>query len=177
MDADRIWDDAVACVQADLDGEAVAEAHELYLAEAARTRLAERIGRVQVSLRSGRDVRGTVVDEPQVAGHLALRGVDGACALVAEHAIRSMTGSAIRLRREDVAHSAARGLPARSLASWLREVWQADAAVQVIDLAGESHAGRVVFVGADHLEITARDESIVLPFAAVDLWRVPSVGT
>ncbi len=175
MDVDRLWSEAAAAVQGDLDAYVVEEAHEVFLAEAARTRLLDRRGTARIALRGGGEVRGVIVEEPHVLGHVALRDPDGTTSLVALDAIGFLTGSEVRLRPETGASATASavGDAGCTLASWLREEWQRGSVLHVLDRSGSRWAGRATFVGADHAELDCPTGLVVLPYAAVDCWSTP----
>lgn len=179
-DADREWQDALAIVERDLDEEALEEAHEVYLAEAARIRLRDRRGHLRLVLRCGAEVVGDVGSDDPIAGHLLIVEA-GRTHVIAEWAITMVTGSQVRLRIDEetsvdggVRSALTRMKPAeRSLTSWLREVWIEGRRVEAMTASGSLRAGSVTFVGADHVELSGSDsEPVVLPLAAVDVWSV-----
>lgn len=167
--AEREWQDAVAIVERELDDEALEEAHEVYLAEAARTRLRDREGWVRVALRHGAEVGGELGSHDPIAEHLVI--VDaGRTQVIAERAIVAVSGSQTRLRGEGEPGVFEGG---RSLASWLREVWIEGRRVEAMTVTGSRWTGSLTFVGADHIELSGSDRApVVVPFMAVDVWSV-----
>ena len=167
--ADREWQDALAIVEREFDDGVLEEAHEVYLAEAARIRLRDRRGHLRLVLRCGADLAGDIGRDDPIADHLVIVGA-GRTHVIAERAITMVTGSQVHLRGDEPAAS----IPSeRSLASWLREVWIEGCRVEVVTASGSRRTGSVTFVGADHVELSGSDsEPVVLPFTAVDVWSV-----
>lgn len=169
-DVERVWADAVAVVEADRDAGSVDEAHEVYLAEAGRTRLRDRRGRVRLALRSGGRVEGELCSPQEIIGCLLVAGEDGATHAVAESSVIWMAGSEVALRAEEgPAQARARE---RSLASWLREAWVEGAPVRLLTSSGEQVVVTITFVGADHVEGARGAERLVLPVTSVEVWTI-----
>ena len=162
-DADRLWSDAAALVQADEDADLRAEAREVYAAEAARCRLVDRIGPGQVRLACGITMAGELSPGEAVTGLLALLAPDGRLVLVAERAVVLVVGTASALRVESDRREP-------TLGQWLREAWGDGDPVRALDATGEWHAGPVVFVGADHAVIESVQGPMVLPMRSVQAW-------
>jgi len=140
------------------------EAFELFAAEAARTRLADRAGNVRIVLRSGRVLVGELGTAEQVAGHLRLVDGRGRQLLVAVDAISTIRGSSTALRDEETAERS------RSLASMLRETWALGERLQVLLHTGEWIGGAIRLVASDHLELVVGADDCVIPFAASEAW-------
>ncbi len=167
MDArDGLWQEAAAAVQSSLDRDLRDEAYEVFVAEAARCRLVDRVGRVRVSLRCGVTVAGVL--EPgsvdAIDGHLPVRQTDGGGLHVPVSAILAVTGSRPTLRVEDARSP-------QSLSSWLRECWSAGQPIRLIDGSGRWVAGRLDYVGADHVEIASSADRTVVPLLCVEAWQ------
>lgn len=172
MDPDRLWGEAMAAVQRDLDGDAMEEAHEVYVAEAGRIRLRDRRGAARMRLRGGREVMAVLAEDQGITDWLLAVDEGGATLAVSERAIVWMLGSSCGLRaeRDDAARSP---VPSeRSLSSWLRDVWREGLLIRAGLVDGEQVTGTLTLVGADHVEVQTPDGSMTLPFAAVDLWSV-----
>lgn len=163
---DGLWQEAAAGVQSTLDADLRDEAYEVFVAEAARCRLVDRAGPARVVLRCGVTLVGELAPDhaDAVDEHLLLLGADGGGRLVPVGAIMSLTGSRPGLRPE------ADQRP-RSLASWLREVWASDEPIRCLDGKGRWTAGRLGYVGADHVELVHDDTRTVLPSTAVEAWE------
>lgn len=160
---DRVWLEAAARVQSDLDAEARQEAREVFVAEAARCRLADRVGDVRLTLRCGTAVDGVLVAEEPVAGHLTLRDASGRHHVIPAAAVVTMRRSRTALRPEGADE-------ATPITQWLREAWAVHEAIRLLDSAGTSRTGVVSFVGADHVELHDSADSVVIPLAAVEMW-------
>lgn len=170
MDPLRLWAEAEAIVQAEADADLVDEAYEVFLAEAARLRLADRRGAVRLQLRCGLPVEGALVDDLRVRGHLSVTTASGGVVLVATHAIAVLEGSSRGLRVE-CAPDAASDL---TLTSWLREAWRAGALVRVTCGDGLVRVGVLRWVGADHAELFGADgvHEWVVPYDSVEAWAL-----
>jgi hypothetical protein len=164
---DRIWQEAAAGVQSSVDADLREEAYEIFVAEAARCRLVDRVGRTRVALRCGVSLEGELAPEydDAIDAHLMLLGVDGGSRLIPVDAIVSLTGSRPGLRPE------ADRIP-RSLASWLREAWAADEPIRLLDGSGRWVAGHLDYVGADHVELMHEDGCFVVPVRSVEAWQL-----
>ena len=161
-----LWQEAVAGVQASLDADLRDEAHEVFVAEAARCRIVDRVGRARVSLRCGITLEGELAPDSDDAleDHLVMTDEAGVSLLVPVAAIATMTGSRPALRSEGRGRT-------RSLASWLRELWSTDEPVHLVDGSGRWAAGRLTYVGADHVELVSGESARVVPLASVEAWR------
>lgn len=163
QDADRLLSDAAALIQAEQDADVRAEAREVFVAEAARCRLADRHGRGQVQLRCGVRLEGEWCPEEPVVGFVPVLGDDGRQHLVAERAIAVVTGTQSGLRVEPPARG-------RTLGQWLREAWEDGHPLRALDACGAWHRGPIAFVGADHAVLDTDTGAVVLPFATVQVW-------
>lgn len=163
---DGLWLEAAAGVQSSLDADLRDEAYEVFVAEAARSRLVDRAGPARVSLRSGVVLDGELVphSDDAVDGHLVLVGADGRTHLIRVSAVVSLTGSRPSLRSEG-------DRVPRSFTSWLRETWSGDEAIRVLDGSGSWAAGRLGFVGADHVELARGESRTVIPLASIEAWQ------
>jgi hypothetical protein len=163
---EQIWHEAAAGVQASVDADLREEAYEVFVAEAARCRLVDRVGAARVALRCGVTLEGVLAPDGDGAldGHLALRRADAVVLHVPVSAVLRITGSDPGLRAED-------GRLPRSLASWLRECWAAGDEIRLIDGSGRWVAGRLVYVGADHVEVAAGADRAVVPVQCVEAWQ------
>ena len=161
-----LWQEAAARVQSWLDADLRAEAYEVFVAEAARCRLIDRVGAARVALRCGVVLEGDLAPDSDdaVAEHLVLRGAGDVTRLVPVSAVVSVRGSRPGLRPEGDG-------TARSLTSWLREAWSADDPVRLIDSSGTQVVGSIGFVGADHVEIADGEVRLVVPLASVEAWQ------
>ena len=162
-DADRLLSEAAALVQADHDADLRSEAREVFLAEAARCRLADRHGRGQVLLRCGVLLDGEWCPQERIAGFVTLLGLDGRRQLAAEQAIVLVTGTRSALRVESTGREA-------TLGQWLREAWDDGDILRALDARGGWHAGPVAFVGADHVVIETDTGAVALPTGTVQAW-------
>lgn len=158
------WQEAASRVLAETAAEVRDEAVEVYLAEVARCRLVDRRGAVRLQLRCGVRFIGHLTGRSVAAGHLDLVTPHGAEALIPAGAVLTLTGARLALRGET-------GEREGSLGAWLRESWLAGDLLRVLDAAGRWHAGTVLAVGADHIELTAPEGAVVIPFAAVEAWQ------
>lgn len=163
---DGLWQEAAAGLQSSLDADLRDEAYEVFVAEAARCRLADRAGPARVTLRCGVVLGGEL--EPQtddaVDEHLVLVGADGGTRLVRAAAVVSLTGSRPSLRPEG-------DRVPRSLTSWLRETWSTDEVIRLLDGSGRWAVGRLGFVGADHVELAHGENRTLVPLTAVEAWQ------
>lgn len=161
--ADRLWQEAVALVEADLHQDAVAEAYEVYCAEVARSRLTDRVGEVQATLLGGADLRGRLLEDDPVADCLHLRSHGGTRWLIPVAAIITLRGGGSGLRPDEEAE------PSRLTAVLRREEGR------VLDLHlrdGQRWQALLVAVGADHvvLQRGADVDRVVVPLSAVEAW-------
>lgn len=161
---ESLWHEAAAGVQSSIDADLRGDAYEVFVAEAARCRLVDRVGRARISLRCGATLEGDLVPQGEgaVVDHLVLRADDGDL-LVPAMAIVSMTGSRPALRIE--------GVRSRTLGSWLREAWAADERVRLLGPSGRWVAGLVDLVGAEHVELDLDGVLTVMSCASVDAWQ------
>ena len=161
--ADRLWQEAVALVEADLHHDAVAEAYEVYCAEVARSRLSDRVGEVRVTLLGGVDLRGRLFEDDPVADCLDLRSHEGTRWLIPVAAILALRGGGSGLRPDEEA------APSRLTAILRRE----EGRVMALHLRdGQCWQVLLVAVGADHvvLQRGADVDRVVVPLGAVEAW-------
>jgi hypothetical protein len=162
---DRLWLEAEAGLQTDLDAQVREEAYEVFVAEAARSRLVDRVGRARLVLRCGAVVTGELEPMARVpAGVIALR--DGArdLLLVPVYAVLLSSGSRPGLRSEQESRP--------TLTATLREAWSLATPVRVLLADGRWVSGTVGFVGADHLDMCGPDGPVSVPFASVEAWSL-----
>lgn len=160
---ENAWLETVAELQSGMDAEVRAEARELFEAEAARTRLQDRRGRGVMRLRCGVALSGVLGDADGPDGTVSLRTADGALVVVVQSAVVTLVGAPAGLRDEE-AHS--RGTVGAHFRAW----WAAGGPLRLLLTDGRWLAGVVAFVGADHLELQAGDEPVVVPFGALEAW-------
>ena len=165
MHPDDPWLEAAASLQSELDAQVRGEAYEVFVAESARGRMADRVGIVSIRTRSGRMLDGELQPsaDDRVAGHVAVRDSAGRLLLIAEGAVVTMAGSRPGLRPEGHVRES-------SLASWLRESWQADDLIEALTGDGRWCTGRVRHVGADHVDLVSDGCTTTLAVAAVEAW-------
>lgn len=161
---DRRWLDLTSTLRAQDADELRGEAVEVLLAEAARCRLADRVGPAVVRLVGGSVLRGRLVSS-DVDGYLRVDDGTDHDLLVRIGAISRIDGSQAALRREE-------GAPSVTIGSRLRATQGADAHVRATLADGAVVAGRVSVVGADHVEIAHDGTSTVLVVATVAVWDV-----
>ncbi|MEI6362768.1 MAG: hypothetical protein WCP95_11595 [Actinomycetes bacterium] len=163
---DGVWLEAAAAAQEAADTELRLDAFEVYQAEAARSRLTDRIGWATVTLHCGTVLVGEVGrgQSPAPEGTLLVRRSDSSVIVVPVSAVAGVVGSSAGLRDEGE-------LPV-SLASVLRECWATRASVRLLLPEGQWTAGTIVFVGADHVELHREDENVAIPYAAVQAWNL-----
>lgn len=168
MDPLRLWDEAEARVQADVDADLVDEAYEVFLAEAGRLRLVDRRGSVLLHLRSGGQVHGTLGDDVRVLAHVGVMTPRGGLVLVPTRAIVVLEGSWRGLRTESASDAGSDV----TLASWLREAWREGVLLRVTCSDGLTRVGVLRWVGADHVELEGGDPSRawVVPYDSVEAW-------
>ncbi len=168
QDPESQWLAAAADLQADMDADVRAEAFEVFVAEAARARLADRVGSVRVSVRCGHVVIGDLdaTPEGEVAGHLQLVDVTGRRLLIPAASVLVMTGSRPGLRAEEPSRAA------RSITARLREAWILDESVRALLVDGRSVGSRLLHVGADHVELDEGATGMVVALGAVDVWVI-----
>ena len=165
MHPDDPWLEAAAGLQAELDTQVRDEAYEVFVAESARGRMADRVGLVSIRVRCGRVLEADMQPngDEAVAGHITVRESGGRLLLIAEGAVVTMAGSRPGLRPEGQVRES-------SLASWLREAWQADDLVSALMGDGRWCTGRVAHVGADHVDLVSAGRSTTLAVPAVEAW-------
>jgi hypothetical protein len=162
---ERLWLEAAAGVQSDVDASLRDEAREVYVAEAARTTLASRSGRAVVTLRSGVVLKGQVVDarvRPVPNGFVAIEVADGRVLLVLVASVVTVSGTTPRLVQEDGS------LPL--LGSLVREAWSVGESVRLLLADGRWVPGVIAFVGADHVDIASGDARLTIPLGSVEAW-------
>ena len=171
-----MWLEAAAAVQAEVDADLRADALEVYRAEAARSRLCDRRGSATVALRCGRVLTGSLgrLAAPPAGqtaapdGFLELIDAQGRLLAIAPDAVLAVRGSRSGLRDELTSGP--------TLASVLRGLWAVDGVVKALGADGTWLTGRVVFVGADHVELHLPDETLAVPFSAVEAWVLDHVA-
>lgn len=165
MDRDEQWRELAAALAAERDAEVRDEAHEVFLAEAARLRLLDRSGPVRLLLRCGQVVDGSLDAGcgPLIADHLTVHESGGRILYVASTAVVSVTGSQPGLRRE-------REIAGRTVPGWLRDAWQADQWVAALTCDRRWVSGRPVRVGADHVDLAQNGEVVTVGLSAVEAW-------
>ena len=164
MYPDDPWLEAAASLRVELDVQVRDEAYEVFVAESARGRMADRVGEVTLLLRCGQAVEGELrADDDSVAGHLIVAEPSGRLMLVPDTAVVTMAGSRPGLRPEGRDRE-------RTLGSWLREAWQADDVVAALRCDGRWCTGRVRHVGADHVDLVSDGCTTTLAVAAVEAW-------
>jgi hypothetical protein len=164
-----VWLEAAAGIQAEIDEELRADAREVFVAEAARTRLSDRGGRVRIATRSGGVLVGRLMAPLGPEGTLSLLQSDGRVLNVACPAIVLVTGVASGLRDES-------GPSTMTLGAYLRECWAVDDDLRVLASDGRWFTGTVVFVGADHCDLDCAGEVVTVPFTAMEAWQIAPVG-
>jgi hypothetical protein len=162
---DRVWLEAAASVQSDLDSATRDEAREIFVAEAARTTLADRIGPAVVVLRCGAVLRGSLVEsraQTVPEGFVAIRTDESRYLLVNASSIVAISGTAPRLSEE--------GSRSTRAGSLLREAWSLGQVVRVLLADGRWLVGTIGFVGADHVDIDAADGRWTVPIPSAEAW-------
>lgn len=140
---------------------------DVLTAEAARTRLCDRVGAARVWLRCGQVMAGTLAGRADIEGTLSLATTDIGVLVIPEHAVVCIIGGRPGLRDEH----------ARSdrLTSRLREAWVSARPIRLLVRDGGWLAGPVDWVAADHVVIGGSVPTAV-PYAAVDAWLL-GLGT
>jgi hypothetical protein len=159
------WHAAFARAREESDADVRAEALDVFVAEAGRGRLVDRLGRGRLRLRSGVTVTGRLTGATQVADHVDLVDDAGRTCQIATRAVVTIAGSRAALRPEPAPEL-------RSVSSWLREVWTLGAPLSVLDVTGDWHHGHVIAVASDHVDLDVDGSVLTVPYAAVDAWRV-----
>ena len=169
---DRDWLEVSGRVAAELAADLRGEAFEVYLAEAARTRVMDRRPtgsegptEIQVTLRCGHVVAGAIDDADPVSDALTVVATGGRRLLIPVGAAVTLTGLPRRLRDEGGPTVTA------SIGSRLRMA-AADAPVRVLLRTGGWIAGDVAFVGADHVDLVSAGRVVTVPFSSVDAWHL-----
>lgn len=164
MDTDDRWLELTAALAREEAADARQEAHDLFVVEASRSRLCDRSGAVRITLNCGRAIDGVLVPGTDgIDGYLTVRRAGMADLHVRAASVVVMTGSRPGLRPES-------GPEPRSLGSWLRECWDADARVTALTGADRWIAGRVVLVASDYVVLAEVGEEHVLPYGTVEAW-------
>lgn len=144
-----LWAEAAAAVQADDDADVRHEARGLAVAEMADVTFAERVQAMPI----GSDVKVAVLDHGWMSGGLVCRGTDFLIVrarrdvLIPTHAIVAVTLLPRVLHAEPPAGTVPR---ARTWRSLLRELLGETIGICA---PGFEQAGRLTWVGADHLSI------------------------
>ncbi len=166
MDAERTWQDAAAVVEGELQVEAVEEAYEVYVAEAARTRLTDREGPGLLRLSTGSVIEGEVVVDDPIHDHLQVRLATGDIAVVPLTALICLRGTRPSLRREAREET-------RTLTSWLRSCWLAGVRMRAVTVDGLAWSGTISHVAADHVALVDdADDCWLIGLASVEHWLV-----
>ena len=185
MEAERLWWEADAALSAAAKDEVLDEAYEIYVAEAARSRMVDLCGKGTIRLRCGRDVTGTLGALPPVDGHLVVADESAGTSLIPLRAVVSMTGTFTHLRNElahDSAHATVDDPAHRSeqrLARWLRDVWGTGVLIEILTCDGEVRRGRLTWAGADAVVLECADPArgdanleVVIAHDAVERWSI-----
>jgi hypothetical protein len=162
---DELWLAAAAGLQSELDADLRDEAYEVFVVEAARSRLQDRVGPARLSLRCGLALEGQLGAEDVIGGHLRLRDHVGRHLVVPVAAVVTVSGTRPGLRPEG--HE-------RTLTSWLREAWSSGDPVSVLACSGQWIAGRLTRVGGDHVDLDLGEAELTVAIAAVEAWRTVS---
>ncbi|MCF8526705.1 MAG: hypothetical protein K9G24_01485 [Candidatus Nanopelagicales bacterium] len=177
MEAERLWWEADAALSAAAGDEVLDEAYEIYVAEAARSRMVDLCGEGTIRLRCGRDVTGTLGALPPVEGHLVVADASAATSLVPLRAVVSMTGTFAHLRNE-LAHDTAHHREQR-LTGWLRDAWGTGVLIEILTCDSEVRRGRLAWVGADAVVVESPDPArgdasleVVIAHDAVERWSI-----
>ncbi len=160
------WLDALSVVRSDVEVQTRDDAAEVFVAEAARVRLADRHGPARLVLRSGTVLSGVLRGDGEVVMGVLQLDDDDRYALVRRTACLRIVGSTPTLRPDGS------GPRPRTLASVLRDWWSAADAVRVLCADGTWLDGPLRMVGNDHAVLEAGGVPIVLPFDGVDAWTV-----
>lgn len=160
---DRLWLDAVAVVEADVQDDAVAEAFEVYRAEVARSRLVDRVGEVVVTLTRGVELRGRLLHDEPVADCLVVQAPEGVRWIIPVPAVLVVQGGESGLRPE-TEHTPER------LTSVLRRVEGSALELHLRD--GRRWQGSLAAVAADHAVLLsgAAPHPVFVPFTSVEAW-------
>lgn len=170
MDAERVWREAAAAVEVELETEVVEEAYEVYVAEAARTRLTDREGAAHLRLRSGSLLEGDVVADEPIAEHLRVLLATGEVAIVPVTGLVAVRGTRPMLRAEESDGSS-------TLSSWLRSCWLGGVRMRATTVDGLAWTGTIAEVGADYVSLVDdAGEFWLLPVASVECWIVASAA-
>lgn len=166
------WLDAVADLRTEMDAALREDAYEVFLAEAARCRLLDRVGVARILLRSGVVIDGllTAEEEPALEGHLTVRTPAGREVLVLLAAVVTITGTSPGLRPE--AESAARALAAPRITARLREAWRSGEQVRALTSRGVWLTGVVTHVGADHVDVDVDGSCVTVALQSADAWEL-----
>jgi hypothetical protein len=165
------WFEAIAGLQADVDAELRDDAYEVFVAEAARGRVVDRVGTARVVLRSGASVDGTLVTdaESRIEDHLVLHA-NGREVLVPLTAVVTIIGSQPGLRPDRVPDQDRAVVP--RITRRLRESWQSGERVRVLTRTGDWISGVIVHVGADHADVDDDGTTITVLLRSVDAWEL-----
>jgi len=165
------WFEAIAGLQADVDAELREDAYEVFVAEAARGRIVDRVGAARVVLRSGVSIEGRLVTDPdsRIEDHVVLQR-SGRELLVPLGAVVTIIGSRPGLR-PDLAPDRPAALTPR-ITMRLREGWQSGDRVRVLTLVGQWIGGVIVHVGADHVDIDDDGTVVTVLLRAADAWEL-----
>lgn len=165
------WFEAIAGLQAEVDAELREDAYEVFIAEAARGRMVDRVGDARVVVRSGERLDGTLITDPDVRieDHLVLQA-NGRELLVPLGAAVTITGSRPGLR-PDVEPDRRQAITPR-LTMRLRESWQSGERVRVLTRVGQWVGGVIVHVGADHVDIDDGTSIVTVLLRSADAWAL-----
>lgn len=165
------WLEAVSRVRADIAAEVRDEAFELFVVEAARSRLVDRRGHGRLHLRCGETLEGDLgaggragVDgEDAVEGQVRLVDSTGRSWLVPVSSVVTLVGTRPVVRPEGTSAGV-------SLGSWLRETWTLGIPVHVVTMHGQRLRGHLAQIGADHVDLRADGSVVTVAIGAVDAW-------
>jgi hypothetical protein len=163
QDGEGVWLEAAAGIQSGLDADLRAEAFEVYVAEAARMRMQDRVGTVRLSLRCGHAIEGEITGDDAIGAHLRLRDDSGRHLVVPVGSITRMSGSRPGPRIEG---------GDRTVTSWLRERWAVGDLLRLLTRDGTWIVGALTHVGADHVDVVVGGETTTVPLEAVDAWSL-----
>jgi hypothetical protein len=162
MTGDELWLEAAAGLQADLDADLRDEAYEVFVAEAARSRLQDRVGSVRLLLRCGVTLAGLLGGDEAIDGHVRLAEATGWRIVVPVGAIATISGGRPGLG------SASAG---RTITSWLREAWESGERIGVLIAGGQWRGGRLAYVARDYVDLVVHEAVVTVPLASVEAWR------
>lgn len=134
---------------------------DVLAAEAARSRLCDRVGSARVWLRCGQVLAGTLAGREAIEGALTLNSGDVGRLEIPLDAVVCVIGGRPGLRDESAR-------PVR-LTARLREAWSSGHPIRILLRDGGWQAGPISWVGGDHVVIGGAVPTAV-PYASVDAW-------